>query len=129
MAGLSMLARTIDKARACLAGTLGEYIYDCPMDRQLFATLGLNADEFLRIVRRSPDDVAVVAWLRGTAALPDDGRAAAHNDAIEQWAPETEASWARFEVQREKLAPGRSDITTWTDLIDVEEGRLARVGG
>ena len=124
-----MLARTIDKARACLAGTLGEYIYDCPMDRQLFATLGLNADEFLRIVRRSPDDVAVVAWLRGTSALPQDERAAAHNDAIDRWAPESEASWTRFEAQREKLAPGRSDITTWTDLIDVEEGRLARVGG
>ena len=129
LAGLAMLARTIDKARAQLGGRIGEYVFDCPMDRQLFATLGVSADEFLQVVARSPDDMAVIAWLRGRNAIPDDDRLRAHNDAIEGWAPKTESSKARFARDREALAPGRSDIVTWTDLIDVEEGRLARVGG
>ena len=129
LAGLMMLARTIDKARANLGGKLGEYVFDCPMDRQLFATLGVSADEFLEVVARSPDDMAVIAWLRGRNAIPDDERLDAHNRSIEGWAPKTDASKARFQRDRERLAPGREDIVTWTDLIDVEEGRLARVAG
>lgn len=129
LAGVSMLARTIDKARAQLAGTLGEYVYDCPMDRQLFATLGIANDEFLEVVSRSPDDIAVVAWLRGRDAIPEGEALDAHNESIEHWAPKSAESQARFERQREVLAPGRADITTWTDLLDVEEGRLAPVAG
>lgn len=129
MAGVSMLARTIDKARAQLAGTLGDYVYDCPMDRQLFETLGIKGDEFLEVVSRSPDDIAVVAWLRGRDAIPDGGDLEAHNDAIEHWAPKSDEGRARFERQREVLAPGRPDVTTWTDLLDIEEGRLAPVAG
>jgi Domain of unknown function (DUF5069) len=126
---MSMLARTIDKARAQLSGTLGEYVYDCPMDRQLFATLGIDADEFLEVVSRSPDDIAVVAWLRGRESIPEGGALDAHNDAIENWAPKSEEGRARFERQREALAPGRPDVTTWTDLLDIEEGRLTPVAG
>ena len=129
LAGVSMLARTIDKARAQLAGTLGEYIYDCPMDRQLFATLGIAGDEFLEVVSRSPDDIAVVAWLRGRSAIPQGEELDAHNGAIENWSPKSPEGKARFDRQREALAPGRTDITTWTDLLDIEEGRLAAVAG
>ena len=124
-----MLARTIDKARAQLAGTLGEYVYDCPMDRQLFATLGIASDEFLEVVSRSPDDIAVVAWLRGRNAIPEGEALDGHNESIDAWAPKSAEGKARFERQREVIAPGRADITTWTDLLDVEEGRLAAVAG
>ena len=123
--GVAMLARTIDKARAKLAGTLGEYYFDCPMDRQLFATLGIDADAFLDAVLRSPDDWGVIEWLKRRGALPSAAVLAAHNQAIESWAPKTPEGRIRFEASREKVAPGRSDIMTWTDLIDVEEGRLA----
>jgi len=129
LAGMTMLARTIDKARAQLAGTLGEYVYDCPMDRQLFSTLGIAGDEFLEVVSRSPDDIAVVAWLRGRDAIPEGETLDAHNDAIENWAPKSADGKERFERQREAIAPGRPDIATWTDLLDVEEGRLAAVAG
>jgi hypothetical protein len=129
LAGVAMLARTIDKARAQLAGTFGEYIYDCPMDRNLFAALGVSADEFLDIVWRSPDDIAVVAWLRGRNASLEGANIEQHNSAIDAWAPKSPEGQERFIKQREAIAPGRTDITTWTDLIDVEEGRLARAFG
>lgn len=125
LAGIAMLARTIDKARAQLAGTPGEYIFDCPMDKQLFATLGVTADEFLDMVSRSPDDVAVIAWLRGRNALLEGSAVDAHNVAIEGWAPKSPEGLKRFNAERERIAPDRDDIRTWTDLIDLEEGRLA----
>ena len=129
MAGVAMLPRTIDKARAQLAGAYGEYIFDCPMDRRLFATLGVTADEFLEMVSRSPDDIAVAAWLRSRNAIPEGERLEEHNRAIEQWAPKSPEGWTRFVAQREQITPGRADITTWTDLIDAEEGRLVPAAG
>ena len=129
LAGVAMLARTIDKARAQLAGTLGEYIFNCPMDRQLFGTLGVTADEFLDMVSRSPDDIAVVAWLRGRNAALEGEAIDTHNRAIENWAPKSPEGRERFARERDAIAPGRTDITTWTDLIDVEEGRLAPAAG
>ena len=41
-AGVVMAPRTTDKCRAHLQGTLGEYIYNCGLDRKLFAFLGTN---------------------------------------------------------------------------------------
>lgn len=124
-----MLARTIDKARAQLAGRAGEYIFDCPMDRRLFATLGVTGEEFLELVGRSPDDIACVAWLRGRNAPLEGDAIEEHNRAIDAWAPKSAEGRERFLKQRDAIAPGRTDITTWTDLIDVEEGRLARAAG
>lgn len=124
-----MLPRTIDKARAQLAGTIGEYFFDCPMDRQLFATLGVTAVEFLGAVRGSAGDDGVIRWLRERGAIPSGAPLDAHNRAIAGWAPKSEEGRARFLVQREKLAPKRTDVTTWTDLIDVEEGRVPLATG
>ena len=50
--GIDILARAIDKARAELAGKLGNYIYfGCGMNRVLFSTLGVSEETFLTVVR------------------------------------------------------------------------------
>lgn len=120
-----MLPRTIDKARARLAGTLGDYIYDCPMDRQLFATLGIDAESLLEAVKQASDDDGVASGLRERTAQLSAQQIAHHNAAIETWAPKSDAGRARFERQRARIAPHRPDVTTWTDLIDCEEGRIS----
>lgn len=125
LAGIAMLRRTIDKARSHLDGKLGEYIFDCPMDKQLFATLGIDAGTFLEAVRKASTDEEVLAELKGKWRSPSADEIRAHNDAIEHWKPKSEAGKQHFDEQRQKLAPNRPDITTWTDLIDIEEGRLA----
>jgi hypothetical protein len=126
---MAMMARTIDKARAALAGTLGDYIYDCPMDRQLFATLGVDGAVFLEAVRGASDDDAVVARLGAHMSMPSGGVIAIHNAAIERWAPKSDKGRAHFLASRDRLPPGFADIATWTDLIDAEEGRAARRAG
>ncbi len=42
MEGYVHLARMIDKCRAVLAGTEGEYIYPCPMDERLMKFAGIT---------------------------------------------------------------------------------------
>jgi len=47
----------IDKARAAMKGTLGDYLYgQSPMDRSLLRALGISYKDFTRIVRESGDD-------------------------------------------------------------------------
>ena len=36
LAGYVLAARVLDKCRAAIAGTLGEYHFDCPLDRFFF---------------------------------------------------------------------------------------------
>ncbi len=56
MAGLPWLARMIDKGRASLSGTLGEYGFPCSMDESLLNFLGLDAGTFLELLKSCPGD-------------------------------------------------------------------------
>jgi hypothetical protein len=38
--------------------------------------------------------------------------------------PDSENRWERFYELRDKIDSSRKDVTTWVDLIDLEEGRL-----
>src|SRR5207342_3182211 len=65
--GYVHLARMIDKCRAVLAGTEGEYIYPCPMDDRLMEFAGIRADQFTATVKANPTDESVAGWFRKTA--------------------------------------------------------------
>src|SRR5579864_5842215 len=68
--GIKWLPRIIDKARAAMNGTLGDYLYgQSPMDRGLLRALGLNYKEFTNVVRRADGDEQVLAML--CARVPD----------------------------------------------------------
>jgi hypothetical protein len=62
MEGYVHLARMIDKCRAVLAGTEGEYIYPCPMDERLLKFAGITDKEFTATVKANPSEDAVAKW-------------------------------------------------------------------
>src|SRR5574342_615529 len=62
LVGYVHLARMIDKCRAVLAGTEGEYIYPCPMDERLLEFAGITADQFTAAVKSNQTDEGVAAW-------------------------------------------------------------------
>ena len=70
--GIPWLARMIDKARADAGGTIGEYMYPCPMDQALLAELRIGAEEFQRIAldSKSDDDVVRALGARAKAGRP-----------------------------------------------------------
>ena len=49
--GFAILARTIDKCRATIAGMNGEYNFDCPLDNTLFSFKGIKGDDFKAFVK------------------------------------------------------------------------------
>jgi len=84
LAGFAIASRAVDKCRASLAGTLGEYHYDCPMDNMLFTFKGINGEQFKTAVKASTNYEEVGAWLQanGTAKTPVE---------IKSWSDEMEA--------------------------------------
>ena len=84
IAGFAIARRAVDKCRASLAGTLGEYHYDCPLDNLLFSFKGITGGQFKAAVQSSKNYEDVGAWLQasGTAKTPPE---------IKAWSDEMEA--------------------------------------
>ena len=84
LAGFAIASRTADKCRASVAGKLGEYHYDCPLDNMLFTFKGINGMQFKAAVQaaKTYDDVGVWLQANGTAKTPAE---------IKAWSDEMEA--------------------------------------
>ena len=121
LAGMMLLPRAIDKARAQLEGKLGEYVYyGCRFNRHLFNTLGVTDDEFLDAVRRSPDDEAVLEWIREYVRPERDKIEKMHEWVLHN--EPTAEEHEKFCDELEQIDPGNDSAKTWTDLVDLEEG-------
>jgi hypothetical protein len=122
LGGYAHLARMLDKARAKAAGTLGEYIYPCPLDQALLEFLGLDADAVFDVAEQGTDD-EVVRWVRERATPRSAQDIAAWNQSFFARTPTDQKKLQYFLETRNRIAPHRTDVTTWVDLLDLEEGR------
>ena len=67
IAGYVIAGRTLDKCRADIAGTKGEYHFDCPLDNFFFDFAGITAADFKAFVATGADDEAVASWIKENA--------------------------------------------------------------
>ncbi|HXA08488.1 MAG TPA: DUF5069 domain-containing protein [Chthoniobacterales bacterium] len=61
--GYAILGRTLDKCRALLAGNIGEYHFDCPLDNMLFGWKRIMGDNFKAKVAKGASDEEMVQWV------------------------------------------------------------------
>jgi hypothetical protein len=127
LAGYVHLARMIDKCRAVLAGTEGEYLYPCPIDERLMEFAGITSEAFTAAVKSHPTDQGVVAWFLRTARPHQPAELDAWNEQLLARGPHSPESTERFKKYLNAVDPSRTDITAWADLQDLEEGRAVPV--
>jgi hypothetical protein len=124
--GIVQLARTIDKAKMVADGTIGEYHYNCPMDQALFAAFGIDAKKLSAIVSDVVKDAshgpAIEAYVKPLVQKKSPLEIERFNRDTLAYKP-TGESLTSFEALRAKIAPSRTDVTTWPDLLDLDEGR------
>ncbi|NGZ02370.1 MAG: DUF5069 domain-containing protein [Nitrospira sp. WS238] len=123
LAGYVHLARMIDKCRAVLAGTEGEYIYPCPMDDRLLEFVGITSEQFTAAVQSNSTDEGVTTWLEKQAKSHPPAELDAWNQKLLARGPSSPESAARFKKYLAAIDPSRTDLTAWSDLQDLEEGR------
>lgn len=123
LGGYVHLPRMIDKCRAVLAGTQGEYIYPCPLDKRLLEFAGITPEQFQEAVQKNPTDQAIADWFRKTAVLRSREELEAWNEGFLTREPDDEEKWDYFRKLRDAIDPTRTDIRTWADLLDLDEKR------
>jgi hypothetical protein len=67
LGGYVLAKRAVDKCRAVLAGTNGDYHFDCPLDNMFLGFAGLKGADLKEFVATGADDAAVGAWIEKNA--------------------------------------------------------------
>ncbi len=116
------LPRIIDKCRAKLAGTLGDYLYPCPLDTCFLNFAGISSEYFLAAVNTRSDE-EILEWLTQQATFHSPDEIQKWNTIMLNRGPDSQEKWTYFLEVRNSIATNRQDIITWSDLLDVEEGR------
>ena len=126
LAGYVHAARMLDKCRAVVAGTAGEYHYNCPLDRFLLDFTGIDAEAFKALVVTGADDAAVAAWITEHSRVSDRGEVVAWNNKMRDLRlSEMPLPLQSFlEDYIPKFIPANRPVRVWFDVYDLEEGRI-----
>lgn len=120
LGGYVHLPRLLDKARASLAGKHGDYNYGCALDKHFFTFTGLTPEALLAAVKTGKNDTEMLAWVReNTKRLPSE--IAAWSAWLENRAPGTIDMHAWFVQHLTANAPLRDDLSTFFELLDLDD--------
>jgi hypothetical protein len=126
--GLVQIARTIDKGKAFAAGTVGEYHYDCPMDKAVFSFLGMEADGLLNVIKTAKSDADISDYVAKFVHKKSPAEIEAWNAEWLSHRPDPGSDGEKYFLGlRDEVAPDRKDVTTWADLLDLDEKRQVPV--
>jgi hypothetical protein len=87
LAGFAIASRAVDKCRAALAGTPGEYHFDCPLDNLLFGFKGITGDQFKTAVQAAKNYEEVGVWLQANGTVKTPVEIKAWSDQMEAASP------------------------------------------
>jgi hypothetical protein len=121
VAGFVIAARTTDKCRANLAGTLGEYHFDCPLDNMLFAFKGINSAQFTIAVKAAKNYEDIGAWLLNNGVAKTPAEIKAWSDAIEASSPMKNPERRGFFIEnchKLGLNPEMNSMFDWLEADD-----------
>lgn len=123
--GLLHLPRFIAKIRKDLAGELPasyQRNFKKGFDRFLCLHLGIDPEDVVKAVRENPDDQALDAALG--RLFPKDLKVAEWNRKLVQMGMSEMGREKLIEVREQMGIPHRTDLISFADMIEADEGRL-----
>ena len=132
LGGIAHLGRFIDKIRLRHAGQIQDYNYiTVGFDKYLIDFLGIDATTFEQRVLAGGTDEYLLAWVRDNGRKPSDQEVAQWSQGLLAAGAKDEAARQRFHERLEEIATKRGvsisslpSVTTWADVIELDEGRL-----
>jgi hypothetical protein len=122
--GVVQLRRTLDKGTAKAQGTVGEYHFNCPMDQAVFGFLGIDADALLDVIKNAKSDQEVVNYVKPFVSKKSPAELEAWNAEWLEHGPDPGSDGEKYFLElRNEVAPNRTDVTSWADLLDLDEKR------
>ena len=122
LGGYVILPRMLDKGRAAIAGTIGEYNFGCPTDERFLDFAGIDLQALKKQLATGKGDGEILAWIQKNAKnKPNDSEIAAWSALQERRAPNNPDGREFFQEEHKRIAPQREDIATWFDLLDLDD--------
>ena len=121
LGGYALLPRMLDKGRAEIAGKGGEYHYNCPLDQRILEFLGIEAEALKAELATGKGDGDILTWIKANQKnkhTPADIEA--FSEAASKRTPDGESK-EYFDEILKAAAPHRTDVTTWAELLDVDD--------
>lgn len=126
LGGYVIAARCVDKARADLAGTIGEYHSGCPLDKIWLEFAGIEVEDLRAFLRTGATDEEVGVWIEKNAKPRErievikwnnewrDKRISDLNDGLQEY----------MEDYIPKYTPRNRPVYVFFDVYDLEEQRI-----
>jgi len=122
LGGYVCLPRLLDKCRAELAGTNGDYHYNCPLDQSFLKFVGIDAERLKKEAATGKTDGEMLDWINAHATYQRNPHDIAQWGVWrEQAAPSDHETRAYFNQLHEQVGPHRTDIVGWCDLLDLDD--------
>ncbi|HYW52842.1 MAG TPA: DUF5069 domain-containing protein [Dongiaceae bacterium] len=122
--GVVQLGRAVDKGIAYANGLNGEYNYDCPMDKGLFEFLGLDGDALLDVIKNAQSESEIEAYVKPFVDKKSAQELEHFNAEFLSHGPQPGSDGEKYFLNlRNEVAPDRTDVSTWPDLLDLDEKR------
>jgi hypothetical protein len=122
LGGYAILARCLDKGRATINGKNGEYHYNCPLDQHVLEFAGIDPIAMQKELAAGKGDGEILEWIQANAkhkrTAAEIAAWSAHQD---QRAPADVEGREYFHSIHAKIAPKREDISSWFELLDVDD--------
>lgn len=123
LGGYVLLPRMLDKCRAEIAGTPGEYHYNCPLDQHILKFAGIDAEALKAEVAKGLGDGEILDWINANSPAPrSPWEIAQWSEYQEKRGPDSDAETLGFFAEYAgKISKSREDIRSWADLLDLDD--------
>jgi hypothetical protein len=126
------LGRFIDKIRLRHAGKIQEYNYiTVGFDKYLIDFLQIDPKAFEQLVLAGGTDEELLAWVKANSRNPSDQEIVQWSEGLLSSGPKDDAARQRFQGRLQEVATKRAvalsslpPVSTWSDVIEIDEGRL-----
>ncbi len=132
LGGIAHLGRFIDKIRLRHAGKIRDYNYiTVGFDKYLIDFLQIDPDRFVQQVLAGRTEAELLEWIRHHGRQVTDAEIAQWSQGLLSSGPKDDAARQRFNGRLQEVATKRGipvsalpPVTTWADVIELDEGRL-----
>lgn len=132
LGGIAHLGRFIDKIRLRHEGKIQEYNYiTVGFDKYLIDFLQIEPNAFEQRVLAGGTDEELLAWVKANSRKPSKEEIAQWSQELLSSGPKDDAARQRFQGRLDEIAKKRAvpvsslpPVSTWADVIEIDEGRL-----
>lgn len=122
LGGYAILPRCLDKGRATINGKNGEYHYACPLDERFLEFAGIDPEALKKELSAGKGDGEILEWIQATGKHKrTDAEIVTWSAHQAQRAPSDPEGRGFFNDLHSKVAPKREDISTWFEILDVDD--------